>query len=74
MPHFTPNDILLIANDRNSIKGENTVIIVDDNIVITKRIIENGCVNYYGIRDNMLHATDLDSVQVVGYITKVISE
>jgi len=74
LPHYRLNDILLIANDRDAMKNENTVIIVNDNIVVTKRVIENGKVRYYGIRDNVLHAKDLETVQVVGYIAKVISE
>lgn len=74
LPHYKENDLLLIANDRDAMKGENTVIIVNDNIVITHRIVENGKAQYYGIRDNVLHATDLDTIQVVGYIAKVISE
>ena len=76
--HFLPNykqgDILLIANDREAMRNENTVIVIDDNICITKRVIEKGKVRYYGIRDNILHAKDLDTVQVVGYIAKVIEE
>ena len=74
LPIYMPNDILLIANDRDAMKNENTVIIVDDNIMVTRRIIENNRVCYYGIRDNQLHATDLDTVQVIGYIAKVINE
>ena len=74
LPHYMQNDILLIANDREAMKGENTVIMVGDNICITKRVIENGKVRYYGLRDNLLHAKDLETIQVVGYIAKVISE
>ena len=74
LPYYMQNDILLIANDREAMKGENTVIMIGDNICITNRVKENGKVRYYGLRDNMLHAKDLDTVQVVGYIAKVISE
>lgn len=74
LPHYMQNDILLIANDREAMKGENTVIMIGDNICITNRVKENEKIRYYGIRDNMLHAKDLDTVQVVGYIAKVISE
>ena len=74
LPHYMQNDILLIANDRDAMKGENTVIMVEDNICITKRVIEKGKVRYYGVRDNVLHAKDLDTVQVVGYIAKVMSD
>lgn len=74
VPFYMPNDILLIANDRDAMKNEHTVVIINDNILITNRIVKGGHVSYYGIRDNVLHATDLDTVQVIGYITKVISE
>lgn len=74
VPFYMPNDILLIANDRDAMKNEHTVVIINDNILITNRMVKDGKVFYYGIRDNALHATDLDTVQIVGYIAKVISE
>lgn len=74
LPYYRENDILLIANDREAMRGENTVIVINENICITKRVVEDGKIVYYGIRDNMVHATDLKTVQVIGYIAKVISE
>ncbi len=72
LPHYTEGDVLLIANDRNAMKGENTVIMFNDNVVITNRIIENGEEKYYGLRDGKLRPTDLSQVQVLGYVAKII--
>lgn len=74
LPHYMKNDILLIANDRDAHANENSVIIVNDNLIITRRVIENGKPKYYGIRDNVLRSEDDDRIYVVGYIVKVISE
>lgn len=74
LPYYMKGDILLIANDRDANYGEHTAIIVNDNIVITKRVMENGRARYYGIRDNVLHSEDDDRIYVIGYIAKVISE
>jgi uridine kinase len=53
---------------------ENSVIIVNDNLIITHRVIEDGKPKYYGIRDKVLRSEDDDRIYVVGYIAKVISE
>ena len=74
LPHYMKDDILLLANDRDAFKSENTVIIVNGNIVITKRVVENGVSKYYGIRDGLFRISEPDHVQVIGYIAKVISE
>ena len=74
LPHYMKGDILLIANDRNAHANEHSVIIVNDNMIITKRVIENGKPKYYGIRDNVLRSEDDDRIYVLGYIVKVISE
>ena len=74
LPHYMKGDILLIANDRDARANEHTVIIVNDNMIITKRVIENGKPKYYGIRDNVLRSEDDDRIYVLGYIVKVISE
>lgn len=73
LPHYMRESILLLANDRSAFKSENTVISINGNLVITKRIIENGAVKYYGIRDGIFHADDDESVEVIGYIAKVIN-
>lgn len=74
LPHYMKGDILLIANDRDAHSNEHSVIIVNDNMIITKRVIENGKPKYYGIRDNVLRSEDDDRIYVLGYIVKVISE
>ncbi len=74
LPHYLKGQILLVANDREAIGRENTLIILNDNLVITRRVIENGKPRYYGIRDGVFHAEDDDRVYVVGYIAKTINE
>lgn len=72
LPYYTEGDVLLIANDRDAMKGENTVITFNDNIVITNRVIENGEVHYYGLRDGKLRPTNPEQLQVIGYVAKII--
>lgn len=72
LPHFTQGDILLIANERDAMKGENTVLLFQDNLVITNRVVENGVEHYYGIRDGKLRSLAPEQFQVLGYIAKVI--
>jgi len=73
LPHYLKGDILLIANDREAIQGENTVIIVNGNLVITRRVIENGQVKYYGVRDGVFRSKHADNIYVLGYIAHVIA-
>ena len=73
LPHYLKGDILLIANDREAIQGENTVIIINGNLVITRRVIENGQVKYYGVRDGVFRSKHADNVYVLGYIAHVIA-
>ena len=72
LPHYTEGDVLLIANDRDAMKGENTVIMFHDNLVITNRIVENGVEHYYGLRDGKLRPTDSSHIQIIGYVAKII--
>lgn len=72
LPHYLEGSILLLANDRDAMRGENTVIIIDGNIVITRRVVENGIAKYYGIRDGIFRSQHKDHVQVIGYIAKVV--
>lgn len=72
LPHYLKGDILLIANDRDAIQGENTVIIINGNLMITRRVIENNQVKYYGLRDGIFHSGDADNIYVLGYIAHVI--
>ena len=72
LPHYTQGDILLLANDRDAMKGENTVIEINGNLLITNRLRENGVFNYYGLRDKKFHGTECDCVEVLGYVAKII--
>lgn len=72
LPHYTEGDVLLIANDRDAMKGENTVIMFNDNVVITNRVVENGVEKYYGLRDGKLRPTDPNHIQIIGYVAKII--
>lgn len=72
LPHYTEGDVLLIANDRDAMKGENTVIMFNDNVVITNRVVENGVEKYYGLRDGKFRPTDPDHIQILGYVAKII--
>ena len=72
LPHYTEGDVLLLANDRNAIKGENTVIMFNDNMAITNRLVEHGEEHYYGLMDGRLRSLDPKQFQVVGYVAKII--
>lgn len=74
LPYYKENDLLFIANDRDAMIGENSVIVLNGNIVIVKRFIEDGKVKYRGIRDKFNFFTDEDSIVLIGYIAKVLSE
>lgn len=72
LPHYKEDDVLLIANDRDAIANEKTIVLINDNLIITKRVVENGVVKYCGLRDNHFVIEEKDYMQVVGYIVKVI--
>ncbi|MBP3567615.1 MAG: helix-turn-helix transcriptional regulator [Lachnospiraceae bacterium] len=72
LPHYTQGDTLLLANDRDAMKGENTVILINGNLMITNRLVENGITNYYGLRDGKLRQSNPDNVEVLGYVAKII--
>ena len=72
LPHYTEGDVLLIANDRNALKGENTVVMFNDNMAITNRLVENGEEHYYGLMDGRLRPLDPKQIQIIGYVAKII--
>lgn len=74
LPHYTQGEVLLLANDRDAMYGENTVIVINGNIIITNRVVENGTTKYYGIRDGKFRVADPENVEVLGYIAKVLHE
>jgi len=75
-PVYFKGDVLLLANDREPLTGEQIVICYGDNMWILEvrnERDENGreTTNYYSIRDGGLRAT-MDQVQfVMGYVAKV---
>lgn len=71
MPHYSPYDTLLIANDRQPLFNENSAIIIDDNFYIAHRKIENGIAKYYSIRDGRYRVDEKDVDEIVGYICYV---
>lgn len=71
MPYYSPYDILLIANDRNPTIAENSVILLDDNIFIAKRQVEDGIVKFYSIRDKKFRVLESECQEVIGYIAAV---
>lgn len=72
LPHYTQGDVLLLANDRDAMHGENTVIVINNNLIITNRVVENGIANYYGLRDKKFRGAETDNVEVLGYVAKII--
>lgn len=72
LPHYTEGDILLLANDRDAMKGENTIIEINGNLFITNRVVENGAVHYYGLRDKKYCFRENDAAEVLGYVAKII--
>lgn len=72
LPHYMQGQVLLLANDRDAIGSENTVIKVNDNLIITHRVVKNGKAEYYGIRDGVLRSEEDDRIFIVGYIAKTI--
>lgn len=72
VPYYMKGDILLVANDRDAKPNEKSVVIVDGNILIISRKIENGEVKYYGARDGFLRPIESSKVQVLGYVVKVV--
>lgn len=68
MPHFSPYDTLLIANDRNPMSNEITAIIIDNNLFFSRRKVENGIAKYYSIRDGKYRVDEKDVDEIVGYV------
>lgn len=72
MPHYSPYDILLIANDRNPQWNEDSLLRIDGCLYIARRKIENGVAKYYSIRDGKFRKNEDDVDEVIGYIAYVI--
>ena len=78
MPHYSPYDILLIANDRNPTFKEHVIILYYGKIFITTRSerIENGekIIEYTGIRDKNFVVRENETDDVIGYVVDVYNE
>lgn len=75
MPHYTPYDILLIANDRYPKPSEDSVIIYGDNVFIVRRhSCGNGHYEYLSIRDNKFRCSEDDIDDMIGYVAYVQHE
>lgn len=74
MPLYSPFDILLIANDRKPTSAENSAILLDGNLFLAKRKIENGEAAYYSIRDGKFRVKESECDEVIGYIAHVIKK
>lgn len=72
LPTYCAGDTLLIANDRNPLPGEHSIIIVKGNISIVDRRIEDGEVKYYSIRDGRLRSKETPRIEYLGYIATVL--
>ena len=71
MPTYSHYDILLIANDREAMAHEHTVVIHNGALGISMRKKENGVVNFYSIRDGRFRRSENDRIEVLGYIAGV---
>lgn len=73
MPIYSPYDILLIANDRPPKPNENCLIRMNGLLHIAKRKIENGCAQYYSVRDGKYRVDETDIDELIGYIAGKIT-
>lgn len=75
MPHYSPYDILLIANDRDPHINENSLLRIDGCLFLAQRKVENGVARYYSLRDGKFRINEDDVDEVVGYIAcKITTE
>lgn len=72
MPHYAPNSILLVCNDRQPTIRENCVIRIGCFIYIAKRALKNGIPSYYSIRDGKHRVDEPDIDELMGYIVDVM--
>lgn len=73
MPTYSPYDILLIANDRNPLWNENSLLRIDGCFYIARRKVESGIAKYYSIRDGKFRINEDDVTEVVGYVVTTMA-
>lgn len=74
MPIYSPYDVLLIANDRNPFPREHVVLLCKDCLFLAHQKIEQGKINYYGIRDGKFKCDSSMVDEFIGYVTGVIQD
>lgn len=72
MPHYSPYDILLVANDRPPNIIENTVFTIGGNLFIARRKVEQGVAKYYSIRDGKFRFLESEIDEIIGYVATTI--
>lgn len=72
MPYYSPNDIILVANDRPSKANENVVVRAEKYLFIVKQKNENGVAKFYSIRDGKYRIDKSNNIEIVGYIAAVL--
>lgn len=68
MPHFSPDDVLFIANDRSPKPSETVVLRCGKYIFLARQKIEGGIVKFYSIRDGKFRKTIDEIDELVGYV------
>lgn len=71
LPTYCPNDILLIANDREPDEHEHVIIQRANSLYIARCAVENDIVKYYSIRDGKQRAEN-EHIMLIGYIVGVL--
>lgn len=71
MPHYSPYDILLIANDRPPKPNEDCVILHCGKLYLARRVHEAEGIMFRSIRDGHLHASEAELDSIIGYIAGV---
>lgn len=64
MPYYSPHHVIFIANDRESLRGEHSVVVIAREMIITE-IKDGGC---YSIRDGGFRCPLSAVDQIIGYI------
>lgn len=70
MPHYSPYDILLLANDRKPLETEKCVFLYYGKLMIGVRRERNSNVKYYGIRNKNAIIDEADIDELIGYIVE----
>lgn len=70
MPHYSPYDILLLANDRKPYETEKCVFLYYGKMMIGIRKEEENSVKYYGIRNRNAIINESDIDELMGYIVE----